>query len=203
MSVPFSLLLITVVIVPSRGIDAASLVVDPEPFQIAVDYVPAVLEVAPEICRSGFAHHASFQGESPLLGSYTGRMFACVEPETLDVFDGRFAIDADFGQQVIGTYQLDLVNRSEERISMSGSFVITGGTGRFHTASGGGVLSGEMEVAALQGTWLLDGRITPGSTHVAGRQVVPVSEENGAVDNDLQLCDATLEHKGVVRRHCN
>lgn len=64
----------------------------------------------------------------------------CTNPEGVDVV-GEFTLTAANGDKVFGTYTTLLhPNFDAQTLSASGQYVITGGTGRFEHASGGGLI---------------------------------------------------------------
>ena len=66
----------------------------------------------------------------------------CSNPEGADI-DGEFSMTAGNGDQLFGTYQtLGHLDFPNDQVTFSGQFTITGGTGRFQDASGGGSIDG-------------------------------------------------------------
>jgi hypothetical protein len=66
----------------------------------------------------------------------------CVNPEGAEI-TGQFTITAANGDLVFGTYEtLGHLNFDTNEVTFSGQFTITGGTGRFEGASGGGSIEG-------------------------------------------------------------
>jgi hypothetical protein len=67
----------------------------------------------------------------------------CSNPEGAEV-DGDFVMTAANGDQLFGTYEtLADLNFVTFRVTAIGEFEITGGTGRFQNATGGGVITAE------------------------------------------------------------
>jgi hypothetical protein len=64
----------------------------------------------------------------------------CTNPEGVDVV-GEFTLTAANGDKVFGTYTTLLhPNFETQTLSASGQYVVTGGTGRFDGATGGGLI---------------------------------------------------------------
>ena len=70
----------------------------------------------------------------------------CPNLATLDFTDGRLTLTNKKGEQLRGTYQGQLVPVGPAptglRTKITGTVIITGGTGRFENATGSGVLGG-------------------------------------------------------------
>ena len=66
----------------------------------------------------------------------------CSNPEGADI-DGQFTMTAANGDQLFGTYQtLGHLDFANDDVTFAGQFTITGGTGRFQDATGGGSIEG-------------------------------------------------------------
>jgi hypothetical protein len=114
-----------------------------------------------EIRGTGYATH---------LGRFTTVQSHCVAPPSLAFTDGRYSFTAANGDQMRGTYSGVLVPLAPPVYAVDGRWTITGGTGRFAGATGGGDASGELNLAASSGTVVLDGTIsTVGSSRGASR----------------------------------
>ena len=127
---------------------------------------PAVPAAAAETpFKADFSVQASFVPLSPgvLAGStsgagkaaHLGRMtvsstevldFTAV-PGAVTVRDGRMVLVAASGDEVFGTYAtIGPLPDANGYLPLSGTFVVTGGTGRFSDATGGGTIEGVASV---------------------------------------------------------
>jgi len=130
------------------------------PFR-ATYHAPAGLQpVAPEVCSTEFADITSGGGQATHLGRFTGETFSCVNLATLQVTDGRFTMAGADGSQIEGTYTLQGTPLSPTVISLEGPFTITGGTGRFAGARGGGQITGTIDLATNQLVLSFDGSVS-------------------------------------------
>jgi hypothetical protein len=102
------------------------------------------------------------------LGKFTATAQDCINPLGTFVLGGvnSFAFSStaspaglvllfDSGEQLFITYSGTLTPRLSAPHRLAGQFVITGGTGRFFGATGGGVLSGQEDISQVvfgQGT---------------------------------------------------
>lgn len=66
----------------------------------------------------------------------------CSNPDGADI-TGQFTMTAANGDQLFGTYEtLGHLDFANDEVTFSGQFTITGGTGRFQDATGGGAIDG-------------------------------------------------------------
>jgi hypothetical protein len=66
----------------------------------------------------------------------------CSNPEGADI-SGQFTMTAANGDQLFGSYDtLGHLDFANDEVTFSGQFTITGGTGRFQDATGGGSIEG-------------------------------------------------------------
>ena len=66
----------------------------------------------------------------------------CSNPDGADI-TGQFTMTAANGDQLFGTYDtLGHLDFGNDEVTFSGQFTITGGTGRFQDATGGGSIEG-------------------------------------------------------------
>jgi hypothetical protein len=126
----------------------------------------AILEVpgpSPR-CPSQFGGTIVGHGESAVTGKVAFISSDCITPSgTLFNFtDGRLTIVTITGEQIFANYSGQFVPTGEgtKYIFSGATFQITGGSGRYSKASGGGTLSGGEDMAGGAGTLQLDGTIT-------------------------------------------
>ncbi|HSJ64378.1 MAG TPA: hypothetical protein VK922_10850 [Gemmatimonadaceae bacterium] len=75
--------------------------------------------------------------------------------------DGEFTNTAADGSTIIGTYDGYLVPTSHPtQFTIQGTFVITGGTGRFEGASGSGLATGTFDTATGAASLELTGHVS-------------------------------------------
>jgi len=122
---------------------------------------PAGLQpVSPEVCSTELADITSGGGQATHLGRFTGETFSCVDLATLQVTDGRFTMLGADGSQITGTYTLQGTPLSPTVIRLDGPFTITGGTRRFAGATGGGQITGTIDLATNQLVLEFDGTVS-------------------------------------------
>jgi hypothetical protein len=100
-------------------------------------------------CPLGVTGVLQAVGVGTHMGKVTGQLTDCpnvfVPPGTPFIFeDGEFTLTAANGDEVSGTYRGELHATPVNGLFVvkNGQFTITGGTGRFAGAQGGGVLTG-------------------------------------------------------------
>ncbi len=130
------------------------------PFRATYHFTAGLTPVPPEVCPTQLADIATGQGNATHLGRFAGETFSCVDLGNLRLTDGRFTFTAADGSQVHGTYEADLVPLSPTLIAIAGTFTITGGTGRFQGATGGGSLTGHVNLATGASMLDFDGEIS-------------------------------------------
>ena len=100
------------------------------------------------------------------LGKFTATSQDCINPLGAFAPGGSFAFSStaspagfvllfDSGEQLFITYSGTLTPRLSAPHRLAGQFVITGGTGRFFGATGGGILAGQEDISQVvfgQGT---------------------------------------------------
>jgi len=114
-------------------------------------------------CPSKFGGTILGFGASPLLGKLTFLASDCITPNgaTFTFSDGKFIITTLTGDLVFANYSGQFVPTGEgtKYVFSNATFQITGGTGSYFKASGGGNLTGGEDMATGQGTIQLSGRI--------------------------------------------
>ena len=94
-------------------------------------------------------------GQASHLGAVTGTGSDCVNPTTTGQFifsNGRLTIVSASGDELHAEYTGTLSPTATVPVyAITGTYRITGGTGRFSTASGSGTLSGVENLTTLQG----------------------------------------------------
>lgn len=114
-------------------------------------------------CPSKFGGTILGFGASPLLGKLTFLASDCITPNgaTFTFSDGKFIITTLTGDLVFANYSGQFVPTGEgtKFVFSNATFQITGGTGSYFKASGGGNLTGGEDMATGQGTIQLSGRI--------------------------------------------
>ncbi|MGH8854923.1 MAG: hypothetical protein ACREWI_11650, partial [Telluria sp.] len=103
-------------------------------------------------------------GDSPLVGKVVFIGSDCITPSGVlyNFSDGRIIIMTKTGEQIYANYSGQFVPTGEgtKFVFNNASFQITGGTGRYFKASGGGGFTGGEDMATGAGTIKLTGRIT-------------------------------------------
>jgi len=114
-------------------------------------------------CASKFGGTILGYGASPTLGKLGFVANDCITPSgaSFNFSDGLFVITTLSGEQVYANYSGQFVPTGEgsKFVFNGATFTITGGTGRYFKASGGGNLSGGEDMQTGQGTIQLKGRI--------------------------------------------
>ncbi|QYF93449.1 hypothetical protein KY495_22745 [Massilia sp. PAMC28688] len=122
-------------------------------------------QVGPSLrCASKFGGNIGGFGDSAQLGriAYVGS--DCITPSgSMFVFsEGRFVIVTMTGEQIYASYGGQFVPTGEgaNYVFNGATFRITGGSGRYFKATGGGTLNGGSNMITGSGTLSLDGKIT-------------------------------------------
>lgn len=107
----------------------------------------------------------SGSGQATHLGQVTGTAQDCIAPPaagyTYTFSNGKLTLIAANGDELRATYAGTLNPTSVPPIfAVTGTYQITGGTGRFTNASGSGRLGGTENLQTGQGQLLLDGTIS-------------------------------------------
>lgn len=102
-------------------------------------------------------------GDSTLLGKVVFLSSDCITPNgvTYTFSDGLFMITTLTGELVFASYggQFVPTGQGTNFVFNSATFTITGGTGKYAKATGGGTLSGGEDMATGKGTIKLSGTI--------------------------------------------
>jgi hypothetical protein len=99
-------------------------------------------------------------GNATQLGRYTTEQSHCAAPPSLAFTDGEFTFTAANGDQIRGIYFGEFVPLDPPLFTVDGHFTVTGGTGRFAGATGGGDASGVQNLATGDVTVSLVGTIS-------------------------------------------
>lgn len=94
-------------------------------------------------------------GQATHLGLFTETQSHCVNLATLDFSQGQFTFTGANGDTVSGTYSGHLVPAGPTTVTIYGVFVLTGGTGRFTGATGGGLATGTLDLVSGESNDLL------------------------------------------------
>lgn len=141
---------------------AAPITYKTESFEIA----GVLLESAgpEERCPSQFGGTITGHGTSALLGRLAFVATDCITPSgpMFNFNRGNFIIMTTTGEQIFANYSGQLVptGQGTQFVFNGASFQITGGTGRYLLASGGGSLQGNEDMATGAGALQLSGRIS-------------------------------------------
>jgi hypothetical protein len=95
------------------------------------------------------------KGQGTHMGQFTETQSHCLNPATFEFASGQFTFTGANGDTVFGTYSGKVVPTSATAGSIYGVFVITGGTGRFTGASGGGAATGTLDFVSGEANDLL------------------------------------------------
>jgi hypothetical protein len=114
-------------------------------------------------CASKLGGTLVGHGNDPALGpvAFMGR--DCVTPNgpLLTFSDGRITLLTGSGEVIYANYSGQAVPTGDGKVAFSNAtFQITGGTGRYHRASGGGDFTGSQALLTGAGTIKLSGKIT-------------------------------------------
>jgi hypothetical protein len=126
--------------VPPVAIDAAGAA--SRPFKAAIHGFAAPVPTSPcELSNDETATaQVSHLGRSEMVSHETVDL--CSNPEAAEI-SGQFTMTAANGDQLFGTYEtLGHLDFANDEVTFSGQFTITGGSGRFQDASGGGSIEG-------------------------------------------------------------
>ena len=114
-------------------------------------------------CASNFGGTILGFGSSPLLGKVTFISSDCITPNgsSFTFSNGKLVITTLNGDLVFANYSGQFVPTGEgtKFVFSNATFQITGGTGSYFKASGGGNLTGGEDMATGQGTLQLSGRV--------------------------------------------
>ena len=114
-------------------------------------------------CASKFGGTILGFGTSTTVGKVTFLASDCITPNgtTYTFSDGKFLITTMTGELIFANYSGQFVPTGEgTKFVFSGAtFQVTGGTGRYAKATGGGDMTGGEDMTTGQGTIQLTGRI--------------------------------------------
>jgi len=115
-------------------------------------------------CTSQFGGTIIGHGDSAVTGKVVFLASDCITPAPplFNFSEGRFMILTATGEQIFASYSGQFVPTGEgSKFVFSGAtYQITGGTGKFKKASGGGNLNGGEDMATGQGNLQLNGTIS-------------------------------------------
>ena len=139
------------------------------PFKASVVTQEVLNPLAPDFTRcplSGLVGTTTGQGTASHMGAVTLMATDC--PLTNDYVnfffsDGRLTLTAANGDKLTATYSgslLPVPGANPPVHAINGSFAVTGGTGRFAGARGGGSLQGSEDLATLKGRYEVIGMLS-------------------------------------------
>jgi hypothetical protein len=119
---------------------------------------------ASQRCQSNFGGTIVGYGDSELVGKVAFIGSDCITPSGVlyNFNDGRLIILTQAGEQIHANYSGQFVPTGEgaKFVFNNASFQITGGTGKYFRATGGGSFTGAEDMATGAGTIKLSGQIT-------------------------------------------
>ena len=135
------------------------------PFEATVTTTEA-LRPNPLACR-GFpfiAGRTTGTGTASLLGTIKGTGTDCIHPHRKGRFsfsNGKLTMVSTSGEQLRAEYSGQLTPTATAKVyTIAGTYRITGGTGRFAAATGGGTLSGVENISTRRGRFEFTGVIS-------------------------------------------
>ncbi len=122
-------------------------------------------QVGPQLrCASKFGGNLAGFGDSTQLGRVAYLGSDCITPSgnLFNFTDGRFMIVTTSGEQIYFKYSGQFVPTGEgaNYVFSGATFNVTGGTGRYFKATGGGTFNGGSNMLTGSGTLRIDGQIT-------------------------------------------
>lgn len=115
-------------------------------------------------CASQFGGTITGHGDSPLLGRTVVISTDCITPAgpLFNFSQGKMIIVTTTGDQIYANYSGQFVPTGEgaKYVFSGATFQITGGTGRYWRATGGGTLTGSEDMVTGAGTADLNGKVT-------------------------------------------
>jgi hypothetical protein len=131
------------------------------PFKGTV-FLVAIPDYSDTSCPGALRLNVTEVGRVTQMGAVTARAFVCQKLDPNDLsFNGQFTYTAANGDTVSGTFFGKLVPVSGTLYQVQDEqFTITGGTGRFAGASGGGIVVGTVDLASGEGVHQIDGSIS-------------------------------------------
>ena len=116
-------------------------------------------------CPSGtFLLQISGGGHATQMGAITDSQGHCQNPVTGAATDGEYVLTTVSGDTIFGSYSAQLIPAAGNTFSIQGQFTITGGTGRFSGATGGGTAGGT-QFPNGEATLVLNGPISSGGSN--------------------------------------
>jgi hypothetical protein len=130
---------------------------------VAADQVPFVATFTssvpsgpPPDCKGLMPVTLTGTGTATHMGLFTNTQSHCVNLSTGDFIDGTTILTAANGDTIIGTYSGHLVFSADfKTAAIYGVFKVTGGTGRFAGATGGGLATGTLDLTTGEANDLL------------------------------------------------
>ena len=113
-------------------------------------------------CPSQFGGTLAGTGDSPQLGRVVFLADDCITPvPPLFNFTGRFIVTNLRGEQIYANYSGQFVPTGEgtKYVFSGATFQVTGGTGKYAKASGGGTLTGGEDIVTGFGNLKLSGQV--------------------------------------------
>jgi hypothetical protein len=113
-------------------------------------------------CPSQFGGTLAGVGDSAQVGRVVFMANDCITPAPpLFNFTGRFILTTLTGEQIYANYSGQFVPTGEgtKHVFSGATFQITGGTGKYSKATGGGALSGAEDIVSGNGNLKLSGQI--------------------------------------------
>ena len=95
------------------------------------------------------------RGQATHMGTFTETQTHCLNLATGEFTSGQYTITGANGDIVFGTYSGHVVPTSATTAAIYGVFVVTGGTGRFVGATGGGAATGTLDFVTGEANDLL------------------------------------------------
>lgn len=115
-------------------------------------------------CASQFGGNIAGFGTSTQMGRVAYLGSDCITPSgsLFNFSDGRFVIVTMSGEQIYANYSGQYVPTGvgTNYVFSGATFQITGGSGRYFKATGGGALKGGSDMVTGSGNLILDGTIT-------------------------------------------
>lgn len=150
----------TSLVLLSASLGAAAGPASTKPFEVTGVFQE---RTAPKLsCPSQFGGTLAGTGDSPQLGRIVFLADDCITPvPPLFNFTGRFIVTNLRGEQVYANYSGQFVPTGEgsKYVFSGATFQITGGTGKYAKASGGGTLTGAEDIVTGIGDLKLSGQV--------------------------------------------
>jgi hypothetical protein len=115
-------------------------------------------------CESKISGNLAGHGASPLLGRVAFVATDCITPvpPLYNFSMGRFIVLTSSGDQIFASYSGQFVPTGEgtKYVFSGATFQVTGGTGQYAKATGGGTISGGEDIVTGSGSLQLSGQIS-------------------------------------------